>query len=401
MTNEQFERMANTTAQLAAAGKLNPEQSERFVDYVIDESVLKDLGRIVKFRNEEKDIDKIGVGNRVSVRAREATDPMVRNLVSHSKVTLRPVDTMTPFELSDRYKRHNIEGDDVEDTVIRLMATQKANDTDEVWIGGMQPMVARLENEIFVDASSTKYIGDDYLNMFNGMLKKSEGGHVYDAENAPISDEVFNQAILQMPTKFRKNRNMIKFMPSPDHEQAYRKYTSARMTPQGDNNLFSIQNLTPFGIEMIQIPLLERNPLYAVSSTAVHDTPVAIGDSPITDFVVTPTALPIKPGQGIDAYVEGAGNDYTVDLTNGTWTALSGGNIGNGQEVRLTYRVGGRMILTNPDNIILAIGLDITIEKDRSIYRRVNEYAITMAIDMQFENLDAVVLVKNLQDPTL
>lgn len=400
MSNTEFlERAEITTAELAAAGKLNPEQSEKFVDYVVDESVLSKIGRIVRFRNEEKDIDKIGVGQRVSVRAREASDPMVRFSVNHSKVTLHPVDIMTPFELSDRYKRHNIEGEAVEDTVIRMMATQKSNDHDEVYVGGMQPMPARLESEIFGEgASSTKYIGDDFLSMFNGLMKKAEGGHVYDAQNSPISDDLFDAAILQMPTKFRKNRNLIKYMISPDHEQSYRKYNSARMTPQGDQSLFSVQNLTPFGIEMVQIPLLDRTPLYARTITVAHDTPVAIGDKPITNLVATPTTLMIKPGQGIDAYVENT--DYTVDLTNGTFTALSTGSIADASEVRLTYNVGGRFLLTNPNNIIIAIGLDITIEKDRAIYRRMTEYAITSAIDIQFENLDAVVLVKNIADPT-
>jgi hypothetical protein len=400
MSNEEFARQAAiTTAEIQAAGKLNPEQSERFIDYVIDESVLKNLGRMVKFRNEQKDIDKIGVGNRVAVRKREATDPMVRRLVSHSKITLQPVDIMTPWEVSDRYRRHNIEGDSVEDTIIRMMATQKANNVDEVWIGGMQPMPARVENEIFDNASTTKFVGDDYLSMFEGMIKQAEGGNVFDAENASISDEIFNQAILQMPNKFRRNRNLLRYMISPDHEQSYRKYNSGRMTPDGDATLMTTKNLTPFGIEMEQIPLLERNPLYAVNSDAVHDTPVSFGDKPVTDFVVTPNVLPIEPGAGIDDYVLGV--DYTVDLTAGTWTALSTGSITNGETVRLTYRVGGRMILTNPDNIILALGLDVTIEKARNIFRTVDEYAISMAIDIKFENLDAVVLVKNLADPTL
>ena len=61
-----------------AGGKLNPAQSDKFIDYVIDETVLKDNARIVRFRNEPLDIDKIGVGKRVAVAKAEASDPGVR-----------------------------------------------------------------------------------------------------------------------------------------------------------------------------------------------------------------------------------------------------------------------------------------------------------------------------------
>ncbi|NIY13535.1 MAG: hypothetical protein GWM98_00905, partial [Nitrospinaceae bacterium] len=314
-------------------------------------------------------------------------------------VTLTPIDIMVPFEIGDRFMRHNIEADQVEDTIIREMATQLANNLDELWIGGMLPMVARPENDIFLDASATDYIGDDYLASFEGFLKQAEAGNVVDGENATLTGAVFNKAILAMPTKFRRNRNMIKFMTSPDHEQAYRLSQSGRATPLGDTALQSENNLTPFGIELMGIPLQERNPLYAEDSVAVHGSPVALAYKPISDVVITPTNLPIYPGTGITPYVDPT--DYTVDLVNGTWTADAGGAILNGQTVRVTYRTGGKLILTNPSNLILAIGLDVRIERDRNIFRGTNEYAITVSVDCKFENTDAVVLVTNLEDPTL
>lgn len=398
MTNKELmERAAITTAQLIDAGKLNPEQANKFVSYVVDESVLKNVGRIERFTPEQKYIEKIGVGNRVAVRKAEAVDPMIRRLVSTSRVTLQPVDMMVPFEIGDLFMRHNIEEDQVEDTIIQEMATTLANNLDEVWIGGMLPMVARPESDIFLDASSTNYIGDDYLSAFEGFLKQAEAGHVVDAENAAIGGPIFNKAILAMPTKFRRNRNLIKYLSSPDHEQAYREAQSQRATPLGDNALQSVNNLTPFGVELMPVPLMERSPLYAEDSVAAL-TAVALAHKPISDVVITPTNLPIYPGTGIVPYIEGT--DYTVDYTNGTWTSLGAG-ITTGQTVRVSYRTGGKLMLTNPSNLILAIGLDVRIERDRNIFKGVNEYAITVSVDCKFENTDAVVLVKNLEDPTL
>lgn len=401
MTNAEFaERAAITTDKLVAAGKLNPEQSNKFVDYVFDLSVLRNMVRLERFTPDELQIDKIGVGGRVAVPKAEAVDPGIRRSVSTSRVSLRPVDVMVPFEIGDRFKRFNLEGDDVEDHIIRMMATQLANDLDILWLGGQAAGPAVLEGDIVDDGSTTQYIKDSYLSLFNGYLKLAESGNVVNVANASIGASVFNRALLAMPVKYRRNRTMIKYLLSPDHEQAYREGVSGRATPLGDNALQSQQNLTPFGVELMPVPLLERNPLYAEDSVANTDgtTATELTYEPVSDLVLVPTTIAKAP---IDAYVEGAGNDYTEDLTNGAWTRLTGGNIGSGATIRATYRSRGKMMLTDPRNLILGIGLDITIERDRNIYRGVNEFAITVSVAAEIENTDAVVLATNIADPTL
>jgi len=401
MTNKELmERAAITTAQIATAGKLNPQQSRKFIDYVYDLSVLKTLVRLERFTPDSLEIDKIGVGNRVAVPKAEATDPMVRRMLSTSKVVLRPVDIMVPFEIGDRFRRFNLEGEDVEDTVIRMMADSLANNLDELWLGGLTAGIARLENDIFDDGSTTQYVLDSYLKLFNGFLKLAESGHVVDAANTAISAAIFNKALMAMPVKFKRARNMLKYMLSPDHEQDYREAVSGRTTPLGDNALQSENNLTPFGIELMPIALLERNPLYAEDSTANSDgtSATALQHKPISDLSLVPTTIGQQP---INAYTEGAGNDYTENLTDGEWTRLGGSSITAGQVVRASYRTGGKMLLTNPKNLILGIGMDVKIERDRNIFKGVNEYAITVSVACEIENTDAVVLVKNLKDPTV
>lgn len=48
------------------------------------------------------------------------------------------------------------------------------------------------------------------------------------------------------------------------------------------------------------------------------------------------------------------------------------------------------------DNLITAIGRDIRIEKDRDIFARLNQWAITTKVDAQFEEVDAVVKAYNI-----
>lgn len=397
MTNEEFmERAAITTEQMAAAGKLNPEQRKKFVDYVIDLSSLKDFVRMQGVEGEKFEIDKVGVHQRVAMAAHEAVAPHRRRGVTHSKIQIVPSDLIVPFELSYKYRRFNIEKEQVEDHVIRMMAAQFANDIDELALDGNTLGPARVEEDLFEGGSTTQYIKDSFIGLQDGFLKLAEDGQTVDGANADIDADIFNDAILGMPVKYRKNKTFIKWMISPDHEQAYRKDYGSRLTGGGDVALNSEKNLTPFGIEMLPIPMLEKTPIYVENSVANTDgsTATSLTYKPITDLVLTSTDLtgtnPVTP------YV--LDTDYSQDLTNGTWTRL-GGSIGSGATVKATYRTAGRMLLCNPQNLVIGIGFDISIEKDKNIFSRMHEYAIHGSVGIAIENADSVVLVTNIKDP--
>lgn len=400
MTNAEFmERAANTMAEIASAGVLNAEQSDKFLDYVYDESVLKNVARLEKLTASERTIEKIGVGNRVAYPKAEASDPQIRRLISTSKVTLSPKEVIVPFEVGDRLKRYNIEGESIEDHIIRMMATRLANNLDQLWLDGNDVGPAQLEGSIFDGGSTTQYVKDKYLALFDGFLVLAESANVFDAENAVLSPAVFNKAILTMPTRFRRNRALLKFLLSPDHEQGYRETVSNRATRSGDDALNGSGNLSPFGIELMPVPLLNRNPMYAELSTANTDgtTATALTYKPIDDLVLVPTTIDEAP---ITAYELDA--DYSESETDGTWTRLGTGSISSGEVVLATYKTRGRMLLTDPKNLILAMQKDnIRIESDRNIYRGVDEYAITVSVHCAIENTDALVLVTNIADPTL
>ena len=73
-----------------------------------------------------------------------------------------------------------------------------------------------------------------------------------------------------------------------------------------------------------------------------------------------------------------------------------GGAIADPTTVKVTYRSAPQMILTHKQNLIIGIGRDVRIEKDREIFRGVNQYAITTKVAVQFEELSAIVKVKNI-----
>lgn len=397
MTNEELIKQAVETIQkslisstdLASAGAMNPEQVDRFVDYVIDVTELKNNIRVVKFRPESMYIDKIGVGRRVSMLATEASSPSMRRGVNTSRITLTPVEVMTPFEISYNFLEINIEGESVEQHIVRMMSTQTANDLEEQMINGDTLGHARLEDDLKDSGSTTEYIKDSFIAAYDGWLRLADNGNIYDANGADISLTVFSRMLLNLPVKFRRNRKDMRFLVSLDHEQLYMEKLASRATAAGDDAIEGVGR-KPFGVPLVGVPLLESEPL-VVEHFTVGAAPATVNlrYAPIaTDVVVTVQdlgAIPVTP------YVEGAGNDYTVDTTNGTVTTVVGGALNAGGNIKVTYQSRGQLLFTNFMNLILAIGRDMTLKRDEDIFKRVNQFALTTKIDVEIEEATALV----------
>ena len=397
MTNKELIEKATITADaIAAAGLLNAEQSDQFIDYVIDETGIKGMARIIKFKPLQKYIDKINVANRVAVPKEEAVDPGVRRGVTASRLTLEHREIMVPFEISDIVKEENIEGDSIEQHVIKMMATRAANNMEEMYWNGNTLGPAALESDLYEGGSSSLCVKDSLLALFNGFLKNAESGHVVDAAGEVMSPSLLSRALNAMPNKFRKNKAGMKFFLSPDHEQVYREKVSTRATASGDAMLASTGNIPAFGVELVPMSLLDSAPTHCENSVANTDgtTATALSFGPITDLVLTPTTLGKVPTAPYILSV-----DYSVNATAGTWVRLGGGAIGSGATVKATYKTSGQILLTSPQNLIVCIGRDIRIEKDRNIFRGVWEFAVTVKTWAAIEETDATVLIKNIAVP--
>jgi len=394
LTNEELIQKATiTTAAIAASGKLNPEQANEFINLVVDVTGLGGVSRVVRFRNEQYDIDKLNVGSRVAVPKIEATDPGVRRGVTASKVSLNPKEIMVPFEISDEFLQENIEGATVEDMVVNMMATQFANNLEELYIDGNTLGPAVFEDELFAGGSSTEVIVDSYIALCDGWLKLAGTDHVVDANGADIQSGIFSEMIKEMPDKWKRIRRNMKFFISTDHEQNYRQTVSSRATAAGDAALSTTQNLTPFGMELFPLPLLQSTPRIVEHVTLNGTTAVGLLNKNIvagSDIVTLATLGSTPTTPFVNA------TDYTLNEAAGTIARIGGGAITDGATVKITYRSEGQMWLTDAMNMILGIGRDIRIENDRNIYRSVNEWAITARVAVQFEETDRVVLGKNI-----
>jgi hypothetical protein len=400
--NEEMVKKAVITADaLAAQGKLNPVQSDKFIDYIVDQTMLKDNARVVRFRNEQMDIDKIGLGKRAAMPAAEAQDPGTRRGVNTSKITLQPKEIIVPFEIGDTFREINIEGDSIDDHIAKMMATQAANDIEEMYISGDVLGPAIKEADYIDNGHPTNVVKDGLWALMDGWLRAADGGHVVDLENGNIGTSHFGKMIRALPTKWRRNMMDLRWFMSSDLAQLYAEKLAARGTALGDvvtKEGFGKSSVPIFGVMPLPAPLLPFWPKVVEHVTLTGTSTVTLRYKPIMQTPSEVVTLATLAGQPTIPFVEGSGNDYVMDYVNGTITRDAASTISSGSLCKVTYYAKPQMMLTHKNNFIIAIGRDIRIEKDRDIFKRVNQYAITIKVDVQVEEDDALVKGKNCGD---
>jgi len=249
----------------ASGGILKPEQSNRFLDYVVDQSVLMKNARIVRMRTPQMEIDKLNVGTQLMRKATEATNDGSNSAVTFTKVSISTVKLRLDWALSTEALEDNIEGASLEDHIAQVMARQTANDLDDLLING--------------NTAS----GNNLLKALDGFTKLTlAGATVVDEGGNNISRATFDRILRNMPTKYLQKRNELRFYSGPGlvqdvafSLQSPNSATAATAGAPAPGSTFGEQaffqgsvranggpgatGLAPYGIPLVEIPLHPQN----------------------------------------------------------------------------------------------------------------------------------------------
>lgn len=206
MSNEMLEKVIRTTEVGAGGGGLlNAEQSNRFIDYMWDATVLGAQVRKIRLRSSVQDIDKLGIGTKIMRLATEAVDDGVNVGATFTKISITTQKLRLDWDLSTESLEDNLEGEALEDHIARLMATQAGNDLEDLAING-----------------DTTLTGDPLYKSFDGWRKLAlAGANVVSHAGGPLNRTAFNKALKAMPRKYMQRRNGMKFFTGSNLIQDY------------------------------------------------------------------------------------------------------------------------------------------------------------------------------------
>lgn len=185
----------------AASGILRPEQARRFIDYVWDATVLAKDGRRVTMKANSMELEKVNVGERVIRAAAQAVGTYTNTGATFSKVELTTKKIRLDWEVTAESLEDGVEGDALEDHLVRLMTNAFANDIEDLAING--------------DGATGAF-----LSIMPGFIKKTKDGGAHEsvvtvADNAWTPD-VMQGIINAMPRKYRALKNNLKFYAGTD-----------------------------------------------------------------------------------------------------------------------------------------------------------------------------------------
>ena len=341
MSETLIEKVVTTTGVAngnpAGQGGLTYAQADKFLDYMWDETVLGSLVTIRRMKAVEEEIDQIYVGRRLTRGATEAVDTGENVIPTWGKLSITTKKYRLDWELSSESIEDNIEGEELEDHIARMLATQLGNDLEDFAING--------------DTTSS----EPGIRVQDGWRKRAvAGAHVVDAKGETLNRGIFNKALKAMPRKYMAKRRGLKFLTGSNAIQDY-----IYSLQQVETGLVSPEALAAAGI----------NQSVRTEGPAGYLTGNAFG----------------VPVQEVPLFLEDRDGDY--DTNSGTsGVQLPAGSI-NHTDLWLTF----------PENLIWGVKRDIKIYREFVAKKDTIEYTVYTRQGTQIENLDAFVVVKNIK----
>lgn len=366
---------------------LNTAQADKFIDYVVDESVILKSSRVVRMNTPSKVVGKVGISDKVLYPAQrgQALDSSKRTSATTDKITLTTQEVIGEVRIYDDELEDNIEGVAFKEHMMKMVAKKVANQLEKV---------ALYSRKV---ANPT-----DLLQMFDGFIKEIEAnGVVVDASDTGlfadryIDKEKLAKVRKSIDTSYRQVLNKW-YMPDDlaiDYEVKY----------EASNN--TVNKYGAFGIDFTKANIMSIDRAVAVASgfTATltanvtagatnivvsDETGATVGDQ-ITlalgnDKEFTSTIASINTGTNTitldDAIPFNLNKDLTTENT-----------------VTETTSDGADVLLTPDYNFVYGIQRDITIEPDRVAKERATDFVITMRIDFKVENAQMTGILKNVK----
>jgi len=413
---------------------LLPEEADKFIDYVVDQSFWKDNARIVKMEKVEKNLRYLGfkAGTRFLKPANKFASTDYLKEFAEGKVTLHAQKVRGAVVIYDDDLEEGIEGQAFADHLMKIIAKKVANEIDEA---------AYCSHDGFVDTDIRSLWKGFRYKLLYGQLTENGGkfpeaatlldasntlaGHTNDftvpgkiAERIVVGTTYtgdwefkFAKMLAVMPSKYKlvglKN---LRFFCNDIIPNDYAEALANRATILGDKALLGETDLPYRTVPIASVPLMP------VTYEVVEGTNNGKEDYDLTGTLHNITAVGTGAGgtfgiagdfraefpAGLKIIVTGStGNDgiYTVvsaTYASPTTTITVIETVSATADGKLGGNVCGDVILTPKDNFIIGIQKELTLESKRAPEDQAQYVFYNLKIDIAVENPEAAVILVNL-----
>lgn len=235
---------------LETAGKLNPEQTDRFIRVLIDQPTLLNSVRTVAMGAPQMKINKIGFGSRI-------LHPAVSSVALADNLRAKPDLGQVQLSTKEVIAEINIPYDVIEDNIER----GNVNTPLQTGAGGIHQTIvdliaerAALDLEELGIQGDTTNVGDPYLALQDGYLKLATA-NVVNVSGA-FDKAAAKQALKTLPTRYLRNRSALQHFVSVDNETEIRDQYANRQTALGDQQIQGLLPIYVYGSKVTPTALM-------------------------------------------------------------------------------------------------------------------------------------------------
>ena len=389
-----------TPTSFTSPSALSREEADKFIDYVVDQSFMKSNARVERMNAPTKTIAKVGIGQNILKPAKSAVDPGNTVSITTDQLTLNTKEIIAIAEVSDDSLEDNIEGDAFVDHLMRMIAAQAANELDLMCMYGK-----RISN--INEATDIKQLVNGWvtiarekghkLNARDTSLFLDEGSN--SVASGYIDPRKLSKIVKSLPNKYRGNKGNLRFLLADDIYQDYNDYMGARAVSTADPYLLGVGRLTYSNIPMTAVSLMPTDrPVINISGANTTLTSVANAGSSLLQVA---DATDISAADVLVLDFQGGYEEIvtvvSVEEKNVTIAEKLYYSHAAGHEVKECTTDGTDLLMTDYRNLIFGIQRDIKWETERHPRRRSTSFVMTLRVDTEIENPDALVIMEGLR----
>lgn len=243
---------------------MNRQQADRFIDLVVNESVLLQKIRTVRKNDVKGEINKLDLGSIVTQGA-DTTSTATTRFPTESVMTYDMVKYRSAFDLKTDFTEDNIERGNIRDTLLTMFSKRIAIDTEMAAIEGDASSGALVVGDGQSDETNLFGVNDGFRRILQVNVPAAQQ---IDAAGAAPSKQLYYCMKRAIPSRYRAAKpDYVWIVPSGPYDKWMLDW-SDRETGGGDTALAKGLVPGPWGIRMLEVPLMPEDLTWGTAGTA-------------------------------------------------------------------------------------------------------------------------------------
>lgn len=239
---------------------LNRQQADRFIDLLVDTSVLLKVMRREKKDHPKGEINKLDLGTIVTEGA-NSTSKARTSVPTESVVTYDMVKYRAAFDLRKDFLEDNIEKEGVRDKVLNMFTKAMSIDAE----------MAAVEGDDDLPVGDGQTAENNLLGANDGLQKillaNVPADQIINADGAAPSAQLYYKMRRAIPARYRVAKPSYRWIAPSGPMDKWSKDWSARETQGGDRALATAEAPGPWGVPMLEVPLFPEDLAFTAGST--------------------------------------------------------------------------------------------------------------------------------------